>query len=355
MLTATLWGYAMGGNIRGNGHYNASKRNKERDEMGYVPKTIRIGDNWYSYKGLIGIEHILTLMGDLAYYASDMDEHMLENFMSKATWTIGATFLNESPLTMIEPLFDALNGNERAWAQLGAGQTSWIPASGTLGVLAKAIDSAQKDLAGEVQSFVANRLPGFRNMLPDQIDIWTGNALNDIDNPVLRALNALSPIKVSGTNEPWRVFLRDIRYDGLSMLKMDSTGSYEWKPEDREQINKYIGEQNLSKQVERLMNNKRYKKEIDALRKFRRSSIRRADDRIKLKTELLPIHQELNMIIREAQKLAEARYLSENPNIEQSIINAQLAREEMKVGNVDEAANIQQRDQQTRQLINYGN
>ena len=139
------------------------------------------------------------------------------------------------------------------------------------------------------------------------------------------------------------------------MLKMDSTGSYEWKPEDREQINKYIGEQKLSKQVERLMNNKRYKKEIDALRKFRRSRVRRADDRIKLKTELLPIHQELNMIIREAQKLAEARYLSENPNIEQSIINAQLAREEMKVGNVDEAANLQSRDQETRQLINYGN
>ena len=55
------------------------------------------------------------------------------------------------------------------------------------------------------------------------------------------------------------------------MLKMDSTGSYEWKPEDREQINKYIGEQQLFKQVERLMKNKRYKKEIDALRKFRRS------------------------------------------------------------------------------------
>ena len=355
ILTGTLWGYALGGNIRGNGHYNASKRNKERDEMGYEPKTIRVGNNWYSYKGLIGVEHILTLMGDLAYYATDMDEHMLENFMSKATWTLGATFLNESPLTMIEPLFDALNGNERAWAQLGAGQVSWIPASGSLGVVAKAIDSAQKDLAGEVQSFVANRLPGFRNQLPNQIDIWTGDALNDIDNPILRALNALSPVKVSGTNEPWRVFLRDIRYDGLSMLKMDSTGSYEWEPEDREQINKYIGEQQLFKQVERLMKNKRYKKEIDALRKFKRSSLRRADQRIKLKTELLPIHQELNMIIREAQKLAEARFLSENPNIEQSIINAQLAREEMQVGNVNEAADIQEKDLETRQLINYGN
>ena len=61
------------------------------------------------------------------------------------------------------------------------------------------------------------------------------------------------------------------------------------------------------------------------------------------------------MIIREAQKLAEARFLSENPNIEQSIINAQLAREEMQVGNVNEAANIQEKDLETRQLINYGN
>jgi len=355
MLTATLWGYAMGGNIRGNGHYNASKRNKERDEMGYVPKTIRIGNNWYSYKGLIGIEHMLTLMGDMAYYASDLDEHMLENFLSKAMWTVSATFLNESPLTMIQPLIEMLNGNERAISQVISGQTSWIPGSGGLYVLAKAIDAAQKDLAGEVQSFVMNKLPGFRNMLPDQIDIWTGNALNDIDNPLLKALNALSPVKVSGTNEPWRVFLRDIRYDGLSMLKMDSTGSYEWKPEDREQINKYIGEQQLFKQVERLMKNSRYKKEIESLRKFRRSSIRRADDRIKLRTELLPVHQELNMIIREAQKLAEARYLSENPNIEEAIINAQLAREEMKLGNVDEAADIQQKDLKTRELINYGN
>ena len=151
------------------------------------------------------------------------------------------------------------------------------------------------------------------------------------------------------------MFLRDIGYDGLSMLKMDTTGSYEWKPEDREQINKYIGEQKLFKVVTRLMKNKRYTKEIQALQALRRSNIMLDDERVKLKTTLLPIHQELNTAIREAQKIAEARYLSENPNIEQSIINAQLAKEEIKVGNVEEAGNIQKRDQDTRQLINYGN
>ena len=103
------------------------------------------------------------------------------------------------------------------------------------------------------------------------------------------------------------------------------------------------------------MKSKRYTKEIEALRELRRSNIMLDEERIKLKTTLLPIHQELNMAIREAQKIAESRYLSENPYIEQSIINAQLAKEEMKVGNVDEAANIQKQDQSTRKLINYGN
>ena len=138
------------------------------------------------------------------------------------------------------------------------------------------------------------------------------------------------------------------------MLKKDTSGSYEWKPEDREQINKYIGEQQLFKQVERLMKSKRYQKEVKSLRQFRRSSLTRDDESIRLKTELLPIHQELNTIIREAQKLAEDRYLSENPNIEQSIINAQLVNQEMKLGNVDEASTIQKRDLETRKLIEHG-
>ena len=101
------------------------------------------------------------------------------------------------------------------------------------------------------------------------------------------------------------------------------------------------------------MKSKRYTKEIEDLKNLRRSNVMLDDERVKLKTTLLPIHQELNMAIREAQKIAEARYLSENPNIEQSIINAQLAKEEMKVGNVEGAATIQKKDQDTRNLLNY--
>ena len=49
LMVKNLLDYAMAGNIRGNGHYNASRRKKERDQMGYVPKTINLGGKWVSY------------------------------------------------------------------------------------------------------------------------------------------------------------------------------------------------------------------------------------------------------------------------------------------------------------------
>ena len=351
LLVGTLYQYAMGGNIRGNGHYNASRRNKERTEMGYEPKTIKIGNNWYSFKGLIGLEHMLTIIGDLAYYAGDMDEHMMENWQSKLTWTVGATFLNESPIFGLEKIFDMLNGNERAASQfLGGAAASMVPNSGGLGVIANAIDSAQKDIEGDIGSFFKNRFPGLKGTLPNQIDIWTGTPVNDIDNPILRALNALSPIQVSGTDEPWRVWLRSIGYNGLSMLKKDSSGSYEWAPEDREIINKYIGEQQMFKEVERLMRSKRYQGEIKSLQLLRKTNLPDSDA-IKLKTTLLPVHQELNQIIRNAQKIAEMKYLKDKPLIEQAILNAQMANQQMKEGDVQGAAESQQKDVQLQNLI----
>ena len=356
LLSASLFNYALAGNIRGNGHYNASRRNKERDEMGYEPKTIKIGNKWVSFKGIVGIDHILTLVGDMSYYLRDADEHVIENFMAKLTWTLGATFLNESPLSGVEPLFDAINGNMRAFRRLVAQSArSWIPQSGSLGVVSNAIDSAQKNLGDEWTDYVKNSLPGFKNTLPNQVDFWTGKPLNDINNPVLKVLNAISPIKVSEGEEPWRQWLMDIGYNGQSMLKMDSTGSYEWPPEAVEEINTIIGGMELYKEVERIMKVKRYKEEISALKDHRKNNAELDKDRIRLKTELLPVHQELNLLIRNAQKLAEQIYLEDKPDIRQAIINAQEAKASLKTGDVEGAADIQKRDLKTRKLIKYGN
>ena len=69
LLVKSLWDYSMAGNIRGNGHYNAGRRRKERDQLGYIPKTINLGGRWVSYKGIIGVDQVLSILGDLSYYA----------------------------------------------------------------------------------------------------------------------------------------------------------------------------------------------------------------------------------------------------------------------------------------------
>jgi hypothetical protein len=355
ILVGSLWQYAMGGNIRGNGHYNASRRSKERDNFGYETKTINIGGKWVSYKGIWGIEQVLSILGDMAYYASDLNEPMLANLQSKLSWTLAASFLNETPLQGFEPLIAATNGDLSGWTRLTANTVrSLLPLSGGAGVVANAISSSQKDIEGTLQEYLMNRLPGFNHTLAVQRDIWTGQPLNDIDNPFLKVLNALNPLKVSGTREPWRVWLQEIQFDGLSRLKKDSTGSYEYTPKERDLIYEYIGDLQLYKQVERIMKSPRYKKEIEWLRIHRSNNTDLLNERLLLKKKLLPVYQELNSILRNAQKVAEARLVNERPDIADVINKQRYINFEMQKGNVPGAAEIQEQDLEQQQLLQYG-
>ena len=353
LMTGTLYQYAMSGNIRGNGHYNASRRTKERTQMGYEPKTINIGGQWVSYKGIVGVEQILSIMGDMAYYAKDIDEATLSNWQSKLTWTIASTFLNETPLQGLEPLIAATNGDLTGWSRLTANAArAYIPLSGAAGVLSNAITSTQKDIQGNIDEYLMNRLPVFSSLLPDQIDIWTGEPVNDIDNPYLRMLNALNPLKVSGTAEPWRQWLLESGWDGLSRLRKDSTGSYEYSPEERELIYKFIGEQKMYKEIEKLMKNKKHNKELEMLRIHRSNNAEIDQDRIKLDTQDLPVFQKINRIVRNAQKIAELKLLTLRPDITDRIRSQQQADFNMKRGNIQGAAETQKEAQIKKLLIN---
>ena len=356
LLVGSLWGYAMAGNIRGNGNYNASRRKKERDNFGYEPKTINIGGKWVSYKGILGIEQVLSMLGDMAYYASDLNEPAMANWQAKLAWTLSASFLNETPLQGFEPLIAATNGDLSGWNRLVANSTrAMLPLSGGAGVLANAISSSQKDLEGEVHEYIANRLPGFNLNLPEQIDIWTGLPLNDVDHPFLRLMNALSPVKVSGTSEPWRQWLQSIQFDGLSRLTKDSTGSYEYSASEREYIMKKIGSYQLYKKIQRIMKNPKYNEQIEALRAHRSTDVDTQNEMAVLKKKLLPVYTEINAILRSAQKQAELEMLSERPDIANQIRSQVYINEEMKKGNVEGAANMQKQNLEKQKLLQYNN
>jgi len=352
ILTKVGWDYAMAGNIRGNGHYNASRRTKERDQFGYNTKTINIGGKWVSFKGIPGVDPILSILGDMAYYARDLDQPFLEDAQAKLMWTISASFLNETPLQGIEPLISAFNGDLTGWSRLTANSLrSTIPQSGLLGVLSNAITSTQKDIDANVIKYVQNKIPIASSFLPEQRDFWTGEPLNDIDNPFLRILNAVSPIKVSGTEEPWRKWLLTTGWNGLSRLRKDSTGAYEYSEAERELIYEYIGEMQLYKKLIPLMKDPKYKKHVELLRGHRAAGYDLNNPDIKLKTELLPLFKEIDRIVSDAQKLAEHRLLNERPDIVETITTQQQVDHLMKGGDVQGASNLQR---ETQKILQYG-
>ena len=136
------------------------------------------------------------------------------------------------------------------------------------------------------------------------------------------------------------------------MLNKDSTGSYEYTPQERELINKYIGEQKMWKQLDRLRKSKRYAEEIRMLKLHRSTNADFKNDRIKIQTKKLPIFKEINTIVRNAQKQAEIRLLRERPDIANVVLTQQAVDQAMSEGNIDRATELQKKDLDTQNLLN---
>ena len=346
-LAVSLHGYAMGGNIRGNGPQNPAERKKLRDNFGWQEKTINIGGKWVSYAGLPPFDPVLTMIGDLAYYQRDIGSTVSEDWLGKIGYTFAMTFANQTWLAGLEPLVAIMNQETGAAERMLANQVrSFIPQSGTLGVAAKAIDSSQKDIYKDFIGYIKNRLPGLNMTLPEQIDIYTGKAVNDIDNPMLRALNAVSPVQVSEGAEPWRQWLIDTGWDGVQMIRKDSSGNHEYTPAEREVLYKYIGEQQIWKEFDKLSKNKKYNDQLDRVRAMRVQGV----DSEKIDVAQLEAYSVLNKVMLEAQKAAEKRLQGDNPDMWEAINLSIRNKNLLKQGRVDDARRAADRRQQIQQL-----
>lgn len=335
LLFTGLMGHALAGNIRGNGPVNASERKKLRDNFGWKPKTINIGGNWVSYAGYEPLDTVLSLVGDLGYYATDIGSSLTEDIGTKIAWTFAATFANKTWTAGLEPLVSVINGDETAVTRMLANETrSMIPLSGALGVAADAISSSQKDIYNDMIGYVKNRLPGANTTLPEQIDIYTGKPLNDIDNPILRAINAVNPVKVSEGTEPWRQWLIDSGWDGVQMIRKDSTGNHEYTPAEREVLYRYIGEQQVWKEFDKLSKNKKYNDQLNRVRAMRAQG-RPSDEVDAAQSEVYSV---MNDIMRAAQKSAELRLQAENQTMWNAIQESIRNKNYMQQGRVDDAA-----------------
>jgi hypothetical protein len=346
-LAVGLHGYAMAGNIRGNGPQNPAERQKLRDNFNWQPKQIKIGGKWVSYAGLPPFDPVLTMLGDLAYYQRDIGSTVTEDWVGKLGYTFSMTFANQTWLAGIEPLVAIMNQEALAADRLLANQIrSFIPQSGSLGVVAKAIDNSQKDIYKDFLGYIKNRLPGLNTTLPQQIDIYTGKPVNDIDNPMLRALNAISPVQFSDDAEPWRHWLIDTGWDGVQRIRKDSTGNHEYTPAEREVLYKYIGEQQIWKEFDKLSKSKKYNDQLDRVRAMRVEGV----DSDKIDVAQIQAYKPLDDIMLVAQRAAEQRLQKDNPDMWEAINLSIQTKNLLGQGRIDDARRAADRREQIQQL-----
>ena len=71
-------------------------------------------------------------------------------------------------------------------------------------MVTKMFDSTVKNIHNDFVGQIQSRFPVVSKDLPMVIDSWTGQPVGHIDNPWMRAFNAVSPFPMIDGPEPWR-------------------------------------------------------------------------------------------------------------------------------------------------------
>jgi len=336
--------YAMSGNVRGNGPVNAKER-QDLMKKGWRQYTVKIGDNWVSYKGIPMVEQMLAIVGDLAYYQTALGTNLTETYLSKIGWTISATYLNNTPLYGIEPIMAMINGDESAFKRIAVNiGRGAIPQSGAFGVVANAITQAQKDIHNDLLGYALNSLP-LKPVLPNQIDHWTGEPVNEIDNPLLRILNAINPQKVSGGEEPWRLWLLNSGFDDIGFLR-------DYTAQEREVIGRYMGEDQLWKKIDKMRFVPKYNDQLNDLRELMRKPGVSTQEVMQYRKSL-PVYKEIRKLLNNSLKRAKARIAMDprykHLNLERK--GQESIKRFMELGQVEEAADQADKNKRINELL----
>ena len=361
LITRGLWEYALDGGINGPGHYNPSRRQREIRFYNYKPQTIRIpvpgkdNDVLMSYKGLPGIEFLLDMVGSMAYYAKDIEQPLYEDSFRKIAVTMALSLGDQTFFSGIDKLFDIINGNEAAAKQWLAQSIPIIPSSVKL--LAKSIDGAYKNIYNDYTDYVQAQVPLASMSLYDVRSPWDGKPIGIGDNRIVEGILAFSPLKfyVEPDNTPIgkaQKILRELNYEGMTIINKDSSGKIEWDPEHQQFINEFIGKTEPHKDILKIANSPKYKYIIGKVRAFVAQGGDRDWEKFQFKEELLTIYDEFDRVWEKRRDAAEQALLIKYPEL-QSFIDTQKNIElNIKQGNIDEAVRIgNDRSKNVRQLL----
>ncbi len=181
---------------------------------GRRPYAIKIGNRWFSYANMGPLTTLLAVTASMRKDYWEKGKQPENNVWAKATLDAAKSLYDQSALTGLSSLSDALREPDRFGQKYASSTiTGLIPLSGLLRTTAKATDPNQRD-AKTVDEAVRANIPGLSRTVPKRIDtlgrevmqqpggalqaqrIYLGKSPNDLVDQELHRLQ-VSPSDVS--------------------------------------------------------------------------------------------------------------------------------------------------------------
>ena len=239
----------LSGGLHGNGPTDRKQRQAWMD-MGWKPRTIKIGDVWVNYDAFEPYNQILALVADIGDHQELMGEEWAEDRLLKLAMALAGTATSKSYLAGMQSFVDLFSGQPGQQQRIIASlMNNTVPLSGLRNEIGKVLTPYTRELGSDIQSSIRNRNLITENIaadpLPIKYDILTGRPIKDHDF-VTRMFNAVSPVNFNLDYSRGREMLFNSGYDMRTSTYSAPDGTdLSDSPKIRSMFQKAIGEQNL--------------------------------------------------------------------------------------------------------------
>ena len=271
----------MNGGLTGNGPTDRQMRQVWLD-AGWVPRSINIGGVWVGYDSFEPFNQILSAVADIGDHSQLMGEEWTKDQFQKLSMVVMQAATSKSYLQGLQGLVDMLAGEPGQHERIIAGlMNNTIPLAGLRNEIGKLFTPHMKELNKGWQDTFRNRNLIFENIasepLPVKYDMLNGAPIREYDF-VTRMWNAVIPVSLNLDQGPGRKLLFDSGYDlRLSTYYGPDGTDLTESPRLRSEFQRYIGMQNIEKQLNKLAEDPRVQNSIREMNEDLRSGRRELD------------------------------------------------------------------------------
>ena len=293
------------------------------------------------YKGLEGIDPILSFYANLSDARRTLDDTTIGHLFGQSIWVLANEWLGDNVgAGGIEPLVSLISGEPTGFNRWVANEVRSVAIPGAATLIANGTDGGFKDLNNELTKMLMSKVPVLKSKVPSYQSIFKPDekAAGHISNPVGRWAEALVGIGIH-TTDGWTDELYDIGWSPNTVLEtisastadLGSGGTITLTVPERQWISQFIRENtNFSEEVKKIMSSKTWKDQVQQFRN-RRVRTRGVTDR----KEDLPLYTELNDELTRVKKLAVKALLANYPQYKQYFKLRVGAKSALEDGDID--------------------